>query len=90
MFFRSNRALWHEIEDLKEAQMATQADVDALTAQIGTVSTDLAKAQTDIQAEIDALSQANPALNLDALTAAVAQLDPAVQALDQVKPTPAA
>lgn len=70
--------------------MATQADIDALTTQIGTVASDLTKAQTDIQAEIDQLAQQNPALDLSGLTAAVAQLDPAVQAIDQIKPTPPA
>jgi uncharacterized coiled-coil protein SlyX len=80
------RGVWQAIHELQEAVMATQADVDALTTQVSTVASDLAKAQADIQAELDALSTANPTVDLTALTAAVAGLDPAVQTLGALKP----
>lgn len=80
--------LWCAIDELRKAQMSTQADVDALTAAVNQVSTDVATAQTTLQAEIDKLAAANPALDLSGLTAAVGALDPAVQALDALAPTP--
>lgn len=51
-----------------EALVATQADVDAITANVQT-------AVTNIQAEITALQQANPSLDLSGLQGAVATLD---------------
>jgi hypothetical protein len=68
-------------------QMATQAEVDAITAELGTVATDLASASTKLQAEIDALAQANPSLDLTALQAAAAPLDASVQALGNLVPS---
>lgn len=67
--------------------MAAQSDIDAITAQISQVETDLASTQSTLQAEIDQLSQANPQLDLSALQAAVAPLDQQVQALGQLKPS---
>jgi multidrug resistance efflux pump len=72
---------------LEQQQMATQADLDALTAQVDQVAVDLAAAQTTLQAEIDSLSSANPSLDLTGLQAAVAPLDDAVKALGELKPT---
>ena len=68
--------------------MSTQADVDALTVAVTQISTDLATASTTLQAEIDKLVAANPALDLTALTAAIAPIDAAVNALDTLAPTP--
>jgi hypothetical protein len=64
----------------------TQADVDALTAQIEQVAQDLIAAQGKLQAEIDALAAANPGVDLTALQAAVAPLDAAVVALGGLAP----
>jgi len=65
--------------------MATQADVDALTAEVNQISTDLNSVQTDLddsttklQAEIDSLAAGNPGLDLSALQAAVEPIDEAV------------
>jgi hypothetical protein len=85
-----DREILRKITTIERKQMATQEQVDALTAAVGTVSADLATAKTTIQAEIDKLAGEHPQVNLEALTTAVDALDPAVQALDQLKPeTPA-
>lgn len=70
--------------------MATQADVDAITAAVGQVATDLETARAKLQAEIDTLAAANPAVDVTALQAAVAPLDASVQALGALTPTPPA
>jgi hypothetical protein len=71
--------------------MATQADVDALTAAVSGVSTDLAAAVTNIQAEIAALQTANPALDLSALQTAVSGLVTVQGTVDALEtPPPAA
>jgi hypothetical protein len=67
---------------------ATQADIDALTAEVNQVATDLGDAQSKLQAEIDAL--AAQGVDVTALQAAVQPLDGAVQALGNIGPTPAA
>lgn len=68
--------------------MATQADVDQITQQVSQVATDLESARTTLQTEIDQLAQANPAVDVSALQAAVAPLDAAVQSLGQLQPQP--
>jgi hypothetical protein len=62
--------------------MATQADLDNLTAQ-------LTAADQGIQAEIAALQAANPALDLSGLQAAVQATADLVPAPAPVDPTPA-
>lgn len=59
----------------KVAKLASQADVDALTARLAALDTRTSAAVTAIKAEITALQNANPNLNLDGLTAAVGQLE---------------
>ena len=54
--------------------MATQDQVDALTATVTTFGTDLTGAVAGIQSDLDTLKAANPGLNLDALTASVGAL----------------
>lgn len=87
LFLRGQESL---IANLKENQVATQADVDALTAalqaedsELSTSVSGLQASVVAIQAEITQLQQANPTLDLSALTAEVtnskAQAD-AVQA----------
>ena len=69
--------------------MAEQEAVDALTAAVGQVSTDLASASATIQAELNTLKAeiaAGTPPNLEALTTAIDALDPAVQALGALKP----
>jgi uncharacterized protein YjlB len=65
--------------------VATQADVDALTAAVGDLEsqvtadeTELGTAVAGIQAEIDALKNANPALDLTGLQAKVTDAQSAV------------
>lgn len=65
--------------------VATQADVDALTAAVGDLEsqvtadeTQLGTAVAGIQAEIDALKNANPALDLTGLQAKVTEAQGAV------------
>ena len=54
--------------------MATQADIDALTAQITDRDAALATALAGIQGDLDALKAANPAVDITALQASVAAL----------------
>lgn len=68
--------------------MATQAEVDAITEELHTVSADLADTSSKLQAEIDALASANPSLDLSGLQAAAAPLDASVRALGNLVPTP--
>lgn len=61
-------ALLPRLADLKEAAMATQADVDALTRRIS-------DGVTNIRADIQAIKEANPDLDLSALERSVDGLD---------------
>jgi hypothetical protein len=81
-----NAAIWQAIRDLREQQMSTQADADALVVQVNQIVTDLTAAQASLQAEIDKLANANPTLDLSALQAAVAPLDTQVQILGTLQP----
>lgn len=83
-------AVWRAIHNIEERQTMTQADIDALTAQVDKVATDLAAAQAKLQTEIDNLAAANPGVDLTALQAAVAPLDAAAVALGGLTPTPPA
>jgi hypothetical protein len=83
-------AVWRAINSIEERQTMAQADIDALTAQVTQVATDIAAASAKLQTEIDALAAANPGVNLTALQAAVAPLDAAVVALGGLAPTPPA
>lgn len=83
---------WQQITQLNErmaemeaSQQATQADIDALTAAVGQVSTDLVSTRDKLQAEIDAL--ANAGVDISGLQAAVAPLDDAVKSLGDIKPS---
>lgn len=70
--------------------MASQSDVDAITAELGSVATDLASTQVTLQAELDALAAANPNVDVTALKAAADALDPSVQKLATLVPDPVA
>lgn len=66
--------------------MATQADVDALTARLAALDTRTTTAVAAIQAEIAALQAANPALDLTALTAAVSTLETDETSVEGLEP----
>jgi len=94
MIFVTHDELRRILEERLE-NMSTQADADALTAQVTQIATDLATAVTTLQAEIDQLAAAAsgtgaPPVDLTGLTAAVAPLDAAVKAAGALSPTPAA
>jgi hypothetical protein len=92
--FVTHRELYEAMEFLKERidKMAeiSQADIDALTAQVQQVVSDLEAAKGNLQQELDNLSTANPSVDLTNLRAAVAPLDGAVNALNSLQPTPPA
>ena len=73
-----------QLRDIRRIVMATQEEVDALTAQVGEIKGVLTK----IDADIEFLkSQAqNPAITLDALKAAVADLQTSAQVIDEKTP----
>jgi hypothetical protein len=84
-----DRALGELNERLDQMEASQQSEIDALTASVtqvatdvATVGADLATASTALQGEIDTLKAGNPALDLSALQAAAAPVDGAVQALD--------
>lgn len=54
--------------------MATQTDVDTLTAKLDDLSTQLDTAVTGIQGDLDALKAANPGVDVSALSASVDRL----------------
>ena len=95
-----NRRLAHierHIRALEQVQtiqgekiVASQADIDALTAALAQEDSDLNTAVTAIQAEIVALQQANPALDLTALSAQVDATAAAVAAAAALVPAPPA
>jgi hypothetical protein len=75
-----------QITRLGEGLMAQQEDIDALTAALAQEDSDLNTAVTGIQAEIAALQNANPALDLTALTAQVDATAAAVAAAAALVP----
>ena len=73
--------------------MATQADIDALTAQLTDLGVTLGTALAGIQSDLDALVVANPGVDVTALSASVAALSTAVEqatAIDAENPAPPA
>jgi hypothetical protein len=98
--FVTREELHRALAQLQEEIMSTQADADALTAQlqqdevnIAQVATDAAAASAKLQAELSAVASANPSVDLSAalqaasdVTAAIAPLDSAVQALGNQTP----
>jgi multidrug resistance efflux pump len=86
----TQRQFWHEINKINQriSHMASQADIDALTAELQNVANDLAQTQTVLQSEIDNLADGNPGLDVSALQQAADALDPAVQKLGSITPTP--
>lgn len=64
--------------------MATQQEVDDLTTEVGTIKPVLAKIDADVEF-LKSLAQ-NPAITLDALKAAVADLKTSAQMIDDKTP----
>lgn len=100
MRYRPSRQRYVTSSELAHALAATnkridaleaseQGQIDAITAELTTVATDLGTAQTTLQTEIDSIVAGNPP-NLDALTAVAASLDPLVQTVAGLVPTPPA
>lgn len=77
------KLMTEQYESLKERIMSTQADVDALTAQVTTMQTALAAGVAAIQAEISALPAA---VDVTALQAAVNALSTTVNEADAIPP----
>src|ERR1700685_1103328 len=75
------REIWEAIHRLERQQAMSQTEIDALTAAVGQVASPLEPDATTIQAELDKLTEAEPTLDLSALTTAVAALDPKAKAL---------
>lgn len=81
--------IWHALSMLYQRMEnmadATQADIDAITATVQQVESDLSGVAGNLQKEIDSLS--NLGVNVDGLRAALAPLDAQVQALGSIQPT---
>jgi len=90
MIYRLLLAIQQQLTRM-EHTMATQAELDALVAQIDALGGTLTTALAGIQADLDALIAANPGLDVTALVASVASLtglvDQAV-AIDAENPVP--
>lgn len=67
--------------------MASQEEIDALTAELGQVATDLQSGIAAVQTEIDNL--ASQGVNVTNLKAAADSLDPLAQRVGSLTPTPA-
>lgn len=74
------------INKIRSSQMATQDQVDALTAELTAETSSLNAAVAGIQAEIAALQAANPAVDLTALQAQADALGAAVSAAAALVP----
>lgn len=84
---RLARLVTNQYESLKGLIMSTQADVDALTAQVTTMQTNLAAGVAAIQAEISSLQ--TKGVDVTNLQAAVNQLSATVDSADAIAPAPA-
>jgi hypothetical protein len=83
--------VWDELnERITFMEASQQGQIDAITVELTTVAGDIVNTQAKLQAEIDALSAANPGVNLSGLQGVADGLDPAVQKLAALAPTPPA
>lgn len=91
--FRRFAALERRVTAIEEEQVNENEQVAALETTVGKVAEDLATAKGTLQTELDELqakiNEGQP-VDLTKLTEAVDGLDPAVQALAQLKPEAAA
>lgn len=76
------------LQEIRAMSASNQATADADTAAILKAVADIGDAVTNIQAEIAALEANNPSIDLTGLNAAVAQLQPAVDAVTAIAPPP--
>lgn len=67
--------------------MASQAEVQALSDAVDQVSSDLTNSVAAVQAEIDQVVADNPSIDLSGVTQKVSDLDTAVRAVADIKPT---
>lgn len=81
---RLARLVTEQYESLRRLILSTQADVDALTAQVNTLETNLTAGVAAIQAEIASLQSAG--VDVTALQAAVTALATTVDAADAIPP----
>ena|ERR1700761_1943016 len=72
--------------EMRHSFMATQQDIDALTAQVTDLGASLSSDVTAIQDEITALQSANPGVDVSALQAAVQSLSGNVDAVTALAP----
>jgi hypothetical protein len=79
-------SLHARLDIMENLLMATQADLDAVTASLATLKDTLVADDSAIQAEIAALQSANPGLDLTGLQAAVADVSAAVDATTALVP----
>jgi cytochrome c556 len=74
------------INKMEKNMATTQADLDALAAALGDLSTKLTSADEGLQAEIDALQAANPSLDLSGVQSALGALSAQVDATAAMVP----
>jgi peptidoglycan hydrolase CwlO-like protein len=77
------------INRMEKQIMSTQAEADAIAAELQQENSDLNAAVTGIQAEIDALKAAQPAIDLTALQDQADAVKAAVAAAAALVPAPA-
>jgi len=82
--FSIYKALNQIRRELKD--VATQADVDALTAKVGEIKDQQAKGIEEVKAEITRVGNANPEVDLSALSSKVDELASGTQQLDDIVP----
>jgi len=83
---RRVRALEERMELMDASGAATQAQVDADTAAIAKIGTDLSASVATIQTELDSLHTGNPGIDLSKLEAALAPLDAQAKAVATLAP----
>jgi len=79
--FKQLNAIRRELKDV-----ATQAEIDALTSRVNEVSATQTKALGEIKTEIENLKTANPDIDTTALEGAVASAESGAKDLDDVVP----
>jgi predicted nucleic acid-binding Zn-ribbon protein len=90
---RELATLTRRMNDMEASQAQNQAQIDADTAAIAKVGTDLAASVAAVQTELNALQAAQTAgqaLDFSSLEAQVASLDSAAQAVSSLVPSPPA
>lgn len=73
-----------QLHRMEDRIMATQADVDALTGRLSTVSTTLTDGIAGVRQDIEDLKNANPELDLSSLESSVATLETGVASVTEL------